>query len=59
MRHLRYQGSYSRRHRYRRAGKSSGGGLPARFAVFALLVLAAIMVLASLLQSSYHSLGRG
>jgi hypothetical protein len=43
----------------RRAGKSSGSGLPARFAVFALLVLAAIMVLASLLQSSYHSLGRG
>jgi hypothetical protein len=51
-RHLYYRGSYGRRSRYR-------AGTPSRFAVIALLVMAGIMVLASLLQSFYHGLSHG
>ncbi len=55
-RHLYYRDSYGRWQRDRQAEKSSGGGMPAKFAVIALVVIAVIMVLASLLQSFYHAL---
>jgi Flp pilus assembly protein TadB len=50
MRRLYYRDSYGRVHRDRQAERSTSGdsGLPARFFVTALLVLAAIVVLASL-----------
>jgi hypothetical protein len=51
-RHLYYRGSYGRRSQYR-------SGMPARSAVIVLLVIAGIIVLASLLQSFYHGLSHG
>jgi hypothetical protein len=51
-RHPYYRGSYGRRGKYR-------AGTPARFAVIALLVMAGIMVFASLLQSFSHWLSHG
>jgi hypothetical protein len=47
MRRLYYRDSYSRVHRDRAA---DGRGMPARFFVTALMVLAAIMVLASVVH---------
>jgi hypothetical protein len=49
---LYYRDSYGRVHRNRRAGQRipSGYGLPARFFVTALMVLAGIIVIASLIR---------
>ena len=56
-RRLYYRDSYGRWHQDRRSQYRSG--TPAKFAVIALVVLAAIIVLASLLQSYYHGLSHG
>jgi hypothetical protein len=53
---LYYRDSYGRWQRDRQAERGSGGGTPAKFAVITLVVITAIMVLASLLQSFYHAL---
>ena len=55
-RRLYYRDSYGRWREHRGQYRS---GVPARFAVLALVVLAAIMVIASLLQSFYHGLFHG
>ena len=56
-RRLYYRDSYGRWREDRRSQYRSG--TPARFMVLGLVVLAAIIVLASLLQSFYHWLGHG
>ena len=56
-RRLYYRDSYGRRRQDRRSQYRSS--TPARFAVIALLVIAGITVLASLLQSFYHGLSHG
>jgi hypothetical protein len=49
MRRLWYQDSYGRWHRDRQAERGAGsGGMPAKWAVIALMVLAGLIVLASL-----------
>jgi hypothetical protein len=48
MRRLWYQDSYGHWHRDRKAERNSGGGIPAKWAVIALIVLTAWIVLASL-----------
>ncbi len=53
MRRLYYRDSYGRVHRDRRVEKSSG--LPAKWAVIALIVLAGILVVGSLMQSAYQA----
>ena len=52
MRHLYYRDSYGRVRRGRLAGQgiSGGSGAPARFFVTALMVLAGIVVIASLIR---------
>ena len=55
-RRLYYRDSYGQWRQYRRGQYRSGP--PARFVVIVLVALAAIMVLASLMQSFYHALGR-
>ncbi|MGH3194525.1 MAG: hypothetical protein ACRDOD_25690 [Streptosporangiaceae bacterium] len=51
MRRLYYRDSYGQAHRDRRAERGSGSsGIPAKFAVRVLLVLAVVIVLASLLH---------
>jgi hypothetical protein len=52
MRRLYYRDSYGRIHRDRHTERriSIGSGIPARFFLIALMVLAAIMVLASLIH---------
>lgn len=52
-----YRDSYGRVREDRRAGQRPG--MPGKWALIALLVLAAIMVLASLMQSSYHAVVKG
>ncbi len=49
--------SYGRYYEDRNAGRPRG--MPAKFAVIALVVLAAVIVLASLMQSYYHGLSHG
>ena len=56
-RRLYYRDSYGRWHQDRRSQYRSG--TPAKFAVIVLVVLAAIIVLASLLQSYYYGLSHG
>jgi hypothetical protein len=56
-RRLYYRNSYGRWRRARRSQYRSA--TPTRFAVITLLVLAGIIVLASLLQSFYHGLSHG
>jgi hypothetical protein len=49
--------SYGRYHEDRDPGRRSG--LPGKWGLIALLVLAVIIVLASLAQSGYHTVTRG
>jgi hypothetical protein len=56
-RRLYYRDSYGRWRQDRRSQYRSS--IPARFAVIALLVIAGIIVLASLLQSFSHGLSHG
>ena len=56
-RRLYYRDSYGRWRQDRRSQYRSG--TPAKFAVIVLVVLAAIIVLASLMQSYYHGLSHG
>jgi hypothetical protein len=48
MRRLYYRDSYGRWHEYRRSERSHG--MPARFAVIALMVFAGLVIVASLLH---------
>jgi hypothetical protein len=50
-----YRDSYGRT----REDRGRRPGIPGKWALIALLVLAAIMVIASLAQSSYHTVVRG
>ena len=52
-----YRDSYGRWREDRDTGR--GQGFRGKWALIVLLVLAAIMVLASLMQSSYHAVVRG
>jgi hypothetical protein len=56
-RRLYYRDSYGRVRQDRGGGHQSGP--PGKWALIALLVLAGLMVLASLLQSGYHAVTRG
>jgi len=53
MKRLYYQDSYGRWHQDRH--RENRPGLPAKWAVIALMLLAGLLVLGSLMQSAYHA----